>query len=367
VLDLTEQDYQDISNVTGRLFEIGVHRSDGCLSTVVCPNSAFLKQDLKEKHSWLNACSAKELSERVRHVLSACVTNPLSTSVCVLTRQSMPIDMSLLKDFRCVLTMPKGGLVRQQQEDGSWSVVRSPERLRVLYRPTAVDRVSAETRMLTSKVLACAAAKGSPNAQKKKRTRMMFSGRAAAAKANILFDTGASANFVSQTFAKQTGITVRPVEYSVCLADDKTTEVAGEATVYLGAFHKPVKCYVMDMLYEVDLILAEEFLEKYDCILHYGKGCIMIRKGKRHMTVNSPALPRNQLPVDDEKSDSVLSASQVKRLARKGARVFLAVIRPVESDSVPPVVASVAALYPDVPTSSVQPDQPAGPPGGEVP
>jgi hypothetical protein len=47
--------------------------------------------------------------------------------------------------------------------------------------------------------------------------------------------------------------------------------------------------------------------------------------------------------------------------------VFLAVIRPVESDSVPRVVASVAALSPDVPTSSVQPDQPAGPLGGEVP
>jgi hypothetical protein len=31
------------------------------------------------------------------------------------------------------------------------------------------------------------------------------------------------------------------------------------------------------------------------------------------------------------------------------------------------VVASVAALSPGVPTSSVQPDQPAGPPGGEVP
>jgi hypothetical protein len=41
--------------------------------------------------------------------------------------------------------------------------------------------------------------------------------------------------------------------------------MAGEATVYvqLGAFHKPVKCYVMDMLYEVDLILGEEFLDKH--------------------------------------------------------------------------------------------------------
>jgi hypothetical protein len=96
VLDLTEQDFQDISNVTGHLFEIGVHRFDGRISTV-CPNSEFLKQDLKGKHSWLNACSAKDLFERVRHVLSACATNPLSTSVCVLTSQSTPIDMSLLK------------------------------------------------------------------------------------------------------------------------------------------------------------------------------------------------------------------------------------------------------------------------------
>jgi hypothetical protein len=58
--------------------------------------------------------------------------------------------------------------------------------------------------------------------------------------------------------------------------------VAGEATVYvqLGAFHKPVNCYVMDMLYEVDLILGEEFLDKYDCILHYGKGC---KTGRTHM------------------------------------------------------------------------------------
>jgi hypothetical protein len=47
--------------------------------------------------------------------------------------------------------------------------------------------------------------------------------------------------------------------------------------------------------------------------------------------------------------------------------VFLAVIPPVESDHVPPVVGSVAALSPDVPTFFVQPDQAAKPPGGEAP
>jgi hypothetical protein len=154
VLDLTEQDFQTISNVTGRIFEIGVHRSDGCLSSVVCPNSEFLLQDLKGKHIWLNASSAKDLAERVRHALSACSLDPLSTSVCVLIRQALPVDMSLLKDFRCILTVPRGGLVRQLHEDGSVRVVRSPERLQVLYRPSAADCLSAEAGLLTCKVLA---------------------------------------------------------------------------------------------------------------------------------------------------------------------------------------------------------------------
>jgi hypothetical protein len=40
VLDLTKQDLQDMSNVTGRIFEIGVQRSGGFVSTIVCPNGA---------------------------------------------------------------------------------------------------------------------------------------------------------------------------------------------------------------------------------------------------------------------------------------------------------------------------------------
>jgi hypothetical protein len=80
--------------------------------------------------------------------------------------------MSLLKDFRCILTVPKGGLVRQMHEDGSWRIVRSPERLQVLYRPSAADKVSAEAGLLTCKVLAAAASKDGQN----KFSRMMFAG-----------------------------------------------------------------------------------------------------------------------------------------------------------------------------------------------
>jgi hypothetical protein len=139
----------------------------------------------------------------------------------------MPIDMFLLKDFRCVLTVPKGVLVRQQQKDGSWLVVQSPKDLRVLYCPFAADSVSAESGCLRVRFLRLLQQKKVLMLKMFRYLQMMFAGRASAANANILFDTGVSTYFVSKSFAKQTGITIRLVEYYIRLADDKTMEVAG--------------------------------------------------------------------------------------------------------------------------------------------
>ena len=115
VLDLTEQDFSNISNVTGCLFEMGVKRSEDSIATDVGPNSDFLSLPMTGKHVWLCANSAKDLSERVRHFHSAYVQDPISTSACVLVRDSTPLSLPLIKDFRVVLTVPKGGLVRQLQ------------------------------------------------------------------------------------------------------------------------------------------------------------------------------------------------------------------------------------------------------------
>ena len=219
VLDLTEQDFSNISNVTGCLFEMGVKRSGDSIATDVCPNSDFLSLPMTGKHVWLCANSAKDLSERVRHFYSAYVQDPISTSACVLVRDSTPLSLPLIKDFRVVLTVPKGGLVRQLQSDNTWSVVRSPEKLRVLYLARAVDKVSAEAGLITERVLA-ATRKTSGQV---KSPRMMFSGKAAGTKANILFDSIASVNFVSAKFAKQTGITVKPTAQTVRLANDEVT------------------------------------------------------------------------------------------------------------------------------------------------
>ena len=102
VLDLTEQDFLNISNVTGRIFDMGVRRSEDSISTDVCPNSAFLSSSMSGKHVWLSASSVKDLTERVRHFHSAFSVDPTATSACVLIRDSMPVPLPMLKDFRVI-------------------------------------------------------------------------------------------------------------------------------------------------------------------------------------------------------------------------------------------------------------------------
>lgn len=98
--------------------------------------------------------------------------------------------------------------------------------------------------------------------------------------------------------------------------------MAGEATVYVqwGSFHRPVKDYVMHMLYEVNLIFGESFMRRV--YLHVALRQRLHYDLKGHMTVNSRALPRVQPSVEKGKFDSVSSALLLKRLARKGACTF---------------------------------------------
>jgi hypothetical protein len=156
-----------------------------------------------------------------------------------------------------------------------------------------------------------------------------------------LFDSGASHNYVSTTFAKLTGISISPCLQKVQLGSDQEVAPDGEATVYvcIGAFHKPVKCLVINLLFEVDMIMGDEFMSKYDCILHYGRKCLMIQKGKRHITVKTPSMHR-EAPDETETVPNVLSASHLKRAVRRRKRVFLATLKLPEPDTSAPESAS---------------------------
>ena len=143
-IDLVEQDFVNISNMTGRIFDYGVVRSPSSISSDVCPISDSSSDAMSGKHVWLNASSGRELFEKLRHFQSAYAQKPMSTSACVLVRSSFDIDLPLLKDFRVLLTVPKTGPVRQLQKDETWTTVKSPEKLRVFYLAPVADEESAE-------------------------------------------------------------------------------------------------------------------------------------------------------------------------------------------------------------------------------
>src|SRR6476646_4907375 len=81
-----------------------------------------------------------------------------------------------------------------------------------------------------------------------------------------------------------------------------------------------------------------------------GRRCIQIRKGRKHITVKSPPMHRES-PSDFEAVPKVMSALQLRRVVRRGERVFLATLKSLDSDT----TASEST------TSSGQPDRPAGP------
>jgi hypothetical protein len=154
LLDLTVGYFLDISMTLGRVFEIGVSHTKGDLATDWSPSSQFLAPVLAEKYVWLNAQNSTEMSERLRQFHPAYLSSPTDTSACVLIRQSAPVDLHLVKNFVEVLTVPKGSPVRRLSDDGEWSDVKSPEKLRVLYLASTVDKVFTEAGLMTKRILA---------------------------------------------------------------------------------------------------------------------------------------------------------------------------------------------------------------------
>jgi hypothetical protein len=130
-------DFLDISMTLGRVFDIGVSHTKGDLATDWSPSSQFLAHVLAGKHVWLNAQNSTEMSERLKQFHSAYLSNPFA---CVLIKQSASVDLHLLKNFVEVLTVSKRSPVRCLSNDGEWSVVKSPEKLHVLYLASTVDR-----------------------------------------------------------------------------------------------------------------------------------------------------------------------------------------------------------------------------------
>jgi hypothetical protein len=114
--------------------------------------------------------------------------------------------------------------------DGSLSLERSTMPLQILYLAPPANEVlvtmagSSEYHSIIAALL--------ENTDKS--LKMLFAGQAAGVNASILFDSGATQNFVSEFFVHQTGISVHPTERVVKLSSDQGVLAKGEANVICG-------------------------------------------------------------------------------------------------------------------------------------
>lgn len=106
------------------------------------------------------------------------------------------------------MPVPKGSVIRRLMYDGTLTVERSKSSCCIMYLPPAANETLAT--MAGSSAYHSVVAVSLENSDKT--LKMLFAGQAAGVKANILFDSGASENFVSESFARQNGISVLPAD-----------------------------------------------------------------------------------------------------------------------------------------------------------
>ena len=102
---------------------------------------------------------------------------------------------------------------------------------------------------------------------------MFFSGSASGVSAKILLDSGASHCFIDENFAEQKGFALHPTNTSVQLADssEATALLKCHARIHLQWPVSDVTCFVLDMQQQYDVILRDNWLNKYKVDLLYSK------------------------------------------------------------------------------------------------
>ena len=96
-----------------------------------------------------------------------------------------------------------------------------------------------------------------------------FSGLFAGQAAKLLIDTGATDNFVSPAFARQSGLTVTALEGVVVLANGSNARIAGtiKGKIRIGAHQSSNNCLVIDSLLEkFAVILGDKWMRQQNAI-----------------------------------------------------------------------------------------------------
>ena len=144
----------------------------------------------------------------------------------------------------------------------------------------------------------------------------------------ILFDTGASSNFVNPTLLQKLGISYVPSSSTLRLADDSSAPILGKVRLRfkLQSFTSIVSCYVTDLCNEFDVILGNKFMISHRAVLDYSAYTVSLqRHGKRYTLIprsiltNEGQLP-DKVPEPEVRKSSSKSLPSKDKAARRANR-----------------------------------------------
>lgn len=192
---------------------------------------------------------------------------------------------------------------------------------------------------------------------------MFFHAKISGTKAIVLIDSGASANFVSEEFVKNNGLSAGLVKNcTVKLAGNQDYSVLGKANMSLAMgkhVSHAVEAYILpELISGVSLILGVEWMKKYRVDLLFSKGHCTVQTS-RHGTVVIQPMTQAEFARETRKDEGdhetsqncelhmntdngfraavpvppPLSAKQAKRALKRGARPHIFSIRQVFGES----------------------------------
>lgn len=236
---LTESDFRRLEELTNRVFDrIVTTAATPSAAANVCLPTDFADASVAGMHVLVNV-SSEHLLDALRHYRHSKEQAPAGTSACFLVPQNVarrPEVAVLLKGMHLLRTLDAPG---PSQTDES-----CPEA-----EPTA------NAVMQSWPVLAFYDAVGLQlNAMNGCGLSMTLQGIAVPGTvshvpANISFDSGASACYISQAFVERAGLVVEPSTERVYLADGSESITLGVSSVHLRlqAFQGRVQCHVMEL------------------------------------------------------------------------------------------------------------------------
>ena len=312
--------FQEIQALCGRDFTLDAAASDSgdnAHCTDFCSPSNSFMSETHTGHIWINA-PFTQLTTFVQHYLHCKQLSPDSTSACILVPgYLLPVLESMLSGMTCLKRYTKGAaLFEHSTRSGHLAAAPSLSWPVYIFSdvPTGANQAFSSGqsmhRLHNATVLSDAHDSG---LESDERLAMLFEGsftggfggRAHVGLTSpILFDSGASSNFVSPRLLQQLSVTYTSSGATLRLANDSSAPTLGKVRLRfkLQSFTGIVTCYVTDLCDEFDMILGNSFMVSHRAVLDYSNFAASLRRHGRLYTLSPRSIltDKGKFPVQPE-------------------------------------------------------------------